>query len=64
MSRTKDWLLERGWRHIGNQGSAQLFDHPRHQPDRRGCFTTIDAIKHQKQYEKDGCCDCIKPENE
>ena len=62
MSRMRKFLTDRGWRRIGAQGSIGYWDHPEHQPDRRGAFTTTDAFKHQQQFEKDHCCDCIKPE--
>ncbi len=56
-----EFLKAKGWRKIGAQGSIKYWDHPKHQPDRHGAFCTMDAMRHQKEYEKAGC-DCIKPE--
>lgn len=55
-----EYLREHGWRQIGAQGSIRYWDHPCHQPDSRGAFTTIDAASHQKEFDKNGWCDCIK----
>lgn len=55
------FLLQHGWRQIGNRGSIKYWDHAEHQPNRRGAFTTTDAFKHQRESFKNGC-DCIKPE--
>lgn len=54
-----EYLKEKGWRQIGSQGSIKYWDHPRHQPNERGAFITTDAFAHQKEYDKNGWCDCI-----
>ena len=71
------WLKERGWRLIGtgerltpyiarvsHRGSDPFWDHLLHQPLRNGAFTTAQAVAHQKKYEKDRGCDCVKGEEE
>ena len=60
MSKDVLYLISMGWRQVGFIHSAKLWDHLAHQPDSRGCFTTMDALKHQKQIERDKWCDCIK----
>ncbi len=64
---TNKQLRDRGWRKIGTQrvgaGVAILWDHPNHQPDVHGCFTTTDAKDHQRTADKRGC-DCIRTEQE
>ena len=54
------YLASHGWRQIGAQGSIRYWDHPCHQPDVRGSFTTTDAAAHQKAFDANGCCDCLK----
>lgn len=61
--KTHKILIENGWRFIGTEGYARLWDHPNHQHDFHGCFTTVDAIAHQKSSLKMGGCDCIKEES-
>lgn len=61
----REYLLNHGWRIIGRTGGIVYWDHPQHQPDRHGAFTTTDARRHQREYESAGnVCDCIKPEEE
>ena len=60
--RPSQYLISTGWRQVGFIHGAKLWDHPAHQPDSRGCFTTHDALNHQKQFERDKGCDCIKPQ--
>lgn len=55
---TSEFLANHGWRKIGQTGGIKYWDHPNHQPDERGAFTTTDAVRHQKDYEKDGVCSC------
>lgn len=57
-----DYLISHGWRQIGRRGGIKFWDHPNHQSDTRGAFTTQDAYRHQRDFENDGCCDCIQPE--
>lgn len=61
-----EFALAHGWRFIGEKrlkegGTAKFFDHPEHQHD-WGMFTATDAARHQKEFMKNGTCDCIKPE--
>lgn len=60
---TRKYLESRGWRKIGSRrngyGVTHYWDHLDHQPERRGCFTTTDAIRHQKDSDSSGC-DCIQ----
>ena len=64
---TSTFLIERGWRNIGTaRGHSErtpikYWDHPNHQPDRHGAFTTTSAAQHQKEADKYGC-DCVKAE--
>ena len=45
----------------GSAMGANLWDHPSHQPaGTKGCFTQTSAVEHQKAYDVDGWCDCIK----
>ena len=57
-------LLSNGWRHVASQRgryhNINYWDHPQHQHDKHGFFTTSAAIAHQQQYERDGCCDCVR----
>ena len=57
--RPSEYLSGKGWRCIGRQGSIRYWDHPNHQPDMRGAFTTTDAAEHQEEFEKNGWCNCI-----
>ena len=65
MSRDADRLKARGWREIGTMphpaGASPIryWDHPDHQPDLRGAFTTTEARLHQRQADREGC-DCIR----
>lgn len=59
------YLISKGWRLVGRGGEkkqAKLWDHPCHQPARRGCFTTSDAFVHQRFVDKYGHCRCLSPE--
>lgn len=58
-----EYLIRNGWRLIGKQGSIKYWDHRDHQPDARGAFTTTDAAEHQKIFDKDGWCDCVREDN-
>ena len=59
------FLKKNGWRQIahgkGEYRNINYWDHPNHQPDRSGAFTTTDAARHQKEFANGGC-DCIKGE--
>ncbi len=59
---SKEFLISKGWRNIGKIRSAILWDHKEHQPNRRGAFTTLAAIRHQKFFDKNHTCSCIKSE--
>lgn len=56
-------LTKSGWRLIGRRrngyGWTRYWDHPEHQPSRRGAFTTTDAMHHQQIAANEGC-DCIR----
>lgn len=56
-------LIAHGWRRIGTKrhkyGFIHYWDHPDHQPDKHGAFTTTEAQIHQREFEAGGC-DCIK----
>lgn len=58
-----EYLESKGWRLIGTQrnqyGLTKYWDHSDHQPERRGAFTTVDAVAHQKQSETLQC-GCIR----
>ena len=57
--KASEYLSGNGWRCIGWRGSIRYWDHPNHQPDVRGAFTTTDASEHQKEFEKNGWCNCV-----
>lgn len=65
-TRSAEQLIKNGWRCIGTKrdayGLMKLWDHPDHQPDKHGAFTTVDAFLHQRQSLKEGC-DCINNSN-
>lgn len=59
-----EYLKSKGWRQIGSEhtevGEIFYWDHPDHQPDERGAFTTQDAAHHQRKLDRGIQCDCIK----
>lgn len=64
MSILTTYLESTGWRKyaagLGEYRNVNLWDHPCHQHNERGGFTTTEAVAHQKEYEKNGHDDCIK----
>lgn len=69
-----DYLISKGWRlvrtvtgystAIGHRVNWQAWEHPDHQPDRRGFFQKGEAIAHQKRLDKGASCDCISSSGE
>lgn len=60
----RKFLAVHGWRLIGSRFNGLIetyyWDHPQHQPDERGAFTTNTAVNHQRMVLKNCGCDCIK----
>lgn len=66
---TSDYLVSKGWRLIrkvtgyspaqGHKVNWQAWEHPDHQPNRRGVFQKTEALNHQRQLDKGLGCDCI-----
>ena len=63
MDRGTQYLLEKGWKLVATRpngyGLTQYWDHPNHQPDRRGLFTKTAAEDHQKKVDKYGRSNCL-----
>jgi hypothetical protein len=65
-----DYLVAKGWRLVrnvrgfspvkGHKVNWQAWEHPDHQPDRRGFFQKGEALAHQKRLDKGITCDCIR----
>lgn len=61
-----DYLQQHGWILIkddsGKYHNIKYWNHPDHQPNRRGMFTTSKAEAHQKMLDSGGRCQCIPKE--
>jgi hypothetical protein len=62
-SMTPEYLISKGWRKVADVHKHRThivaWDHPDHQPWRRGYFSTTSAKEHQELVETGGACYCI-----
>ena len=73
MASDADYLVSKGWKLVrkvsgyspveGCKVNWQAWEHPEHQPDRRGFFQKREALEHQKRLDKGLRCDCIRPQS-
>jgi hypothetical protein len=59
----QEYLTSKGWRLVrkrrNGEGVHHLWDHPDHQPGRRGFFNQTTAKQHQKHLDNGGTCRCL-----